>query len=44
MSVCSHRTTTDDIDLTFEALAEHGARIDGARRSTDDPSSPAFDS
>lgn len=28
MSVCSFRTTTDDIDRTFDALAEAGARLD----------------
>ena len=32
-SVCSHRTTPDDIDLTFEALADHGARLHADRRA-----------
>lgn len=32
-SVCSHRTTTDDIDLTFSALADHGARLHTERRA-----------
>jgi glutamate/tyrosine decarboxylase-like PLP-dependent enzyme len=32
LSICSHRTTPADIDTTFEALREHGERIDTAER------------
>ena len=32
LSICSHRTTPADIDVTFEALGEHGERIDGEHR------------
>lgn len=31
-SVCSHRTTLEDVDATFDALAAAGRRIDGAWR------------
>jgi glutamate/tyrosine decarboxylase-like PLP-dependent enzyme len=34
MSVCSFRTTTADIDRTFEALDEAGARLDGDWRES----------
>jgi glutamate/tyrosine decarboxylase-like PLP-dependent enzyme len=27
-SICNHRTTIDDVDATFDALAETGARLD----------------
>ena len=32
LSICSHRTTPMDIDRTFEALREHGERIDAENR------------
>jgi glutamate/tyrosine decarboxylase-like PLP-dependent enzyme len=32
LSICSHRTTPADIDRTFEALREHGERIDSTGR------------
>jgi hypothetical protein len=32
MSICSHRTRQEDIDRTFEALREHGERIDSDER------------
>lgn len=32
-SICSHRTTPKDIDMTFEAVREHGERIDESARS-----------
>lgn len=32
LSICSHRTTPTDIDRTFDALREHGERIDGEDR------------
>lgn len=38
MSICSHRTTADDVDRTFDALADAGARLDGEMR--DDASLP----
>ncbi|WP_255198387.1 pyridoxal phosphate-dependent decarboxylase family protein [Halorarius litoreus] len=34
MSICSHRTTTDDIEMVFEALAETGARLDAEWRES----------
>ncbi|MFW6152918.1 MAG: pyridoxal phosphate-dependent decarboxylase family protein [Halobacteriota archaeon] len=33
LSICSHRTTIDDIDRTFELLRHHGERIDREERS-----------
>lgn len=33
MSICSHRTTPDDIDATVDAIRRHGERIDAGRRS-----------
>lgn len=32
LSICSHRTMPEDIDITFEALREHGERIDAKGR------------
>lgn len=32
LSICSHRTTPADIDTTFDALREHGERIDTTER------------
>ena len=32
LSICSHRTTPTDIDRTFDALREHGERIDEETR------------
>jgi glutamate/tyrosine decarboxylase-like PLP-dependent enzyme len=32
LSICSHRTRATDIDRTFEALREHGERIDAEDR------------
>lgn len=32
LSICSHRTTPDDVDATFEAIREHGQRIDAEQR------------
>lgn len=32
MSICSHRTTTDDIEAVFDRLAETGARLDEGMR------------
>lgn len=32
LSICSHRTTPEDIDDTFESIGEHGGRIDDAHR------------
>lgn len=34
MSICSHRTTEDDVDRTFDALATAGARLDDERRES----------
>lgn len=34
MSICSFRTTTEDIDRTIEALADTGARLDAAWRDS----------
>ena len=34
MSVCNHRTTTEDIDAVFEALAGTGAELDDAWRES----------
>ena len=34
MSICSFRTTTDDIDRTFETLAETGASVDDEWRES----------
>ncbi|WP_058827689.1 aspartate aminotransferase family protein [Haloferax sp. Q22] len=34
LSVCSHRTTTDDIDRTFETLRDIGQREDATLRET----------
>ena len=31
-SICSHRTTPEDIDVTVDAILEHGERIDGDER------------
>jgi glutamate/tyrosine decarboxylase-like PLP-dependent enzyme len=31
-SICSHRTTLEDVDATFDALAAAGDRIDGTWR------------
>ena len=31
-SICSHRTTPEDIDVTVDAILEHGERIDGEER------------
>ncbi|KAB1187702.1 MULTISPECIES: aminotransferase class V-fold PLP-dependent enzyme [Haloferax] len=33
-SICSHRTTTDDIDRTFEALRDIGEQVDSSLRQT----------
>jgi len=32
MSICSHRTREEDVDRTFDALREHGDRIDAEER------------
>lgn len=32
LSICSHSTTTQDIDRTVDALRTHGQRIDDAER------------
>lgn len=34
MSICSHRTTTTDIEAVFDALAQTGARLDGEWRES----------
>ena len=31
-SICSHRTTPDDVDVTVDAILEHGERIDAEGR------------
>lgn len=40
LSICSHRTTPADIDRTFEALRDHGERIDLELRDRVDGNGP----